>query len=200
MNPSANVVSADVYAWIILPALIFVARVADVTLGTLRIVFVTRGRRLLAPAIGFFEVLIWIVVIGQVVQNLHSAISYIAYSAGFATGTYVGLYLEDKLAMGMVVIRVITNTRAGELIDRLHEAQFGVTSVDAEGATGRVKLVYTIIKRKDLASVMAIVNEINPKAFLSVEELRSAQAGIFPPTQAADKGVRWRLLASRKGK
>jgi uncharacterized protein YebE (UPF0316 family) len=99
--------SFDWYAWVILPALIFVARVCDVTLGTLRIIFLSRGRRKLAPLLGFFEVLIWIVVIGQLVQHLHSVTAYLCYAGGFAAGNFVGMWLEERLALGTFLLRVI---------------------------------------------------------------------------------------------
>ncbi|MCF7794547.1 MAG: DUF5698 domain-containing protein [Candidatus Cloacimonetes bacterium] len=95
----------------ILPILIFISRIFDVSLGTLRIIFVNKGMRYLAPIIGFFEVLIWLIVISQVMQNMNSPINYIAYAAGFATGNYVGILIEQKLAMGITLIRIITRKK-----------------------------------------------------------------------------------------
>jgi uncharacterized protein YebE (UPF0316 family) len=173
-------IDPEVYAWVVLPILVFCARVMDVTLGTLRIIFISRGRRKLAPLLGFFEVLIWIVVVSQVMQNLHSPLSFIAYAAGFATGNYVGMRIEDKLAIGTLVVRVIVPQEASQLMTRLHGAGYGVTSIDAHGFTGKVTLVYTVVKRKDLYEVMTIIQDTYPKAFTSVEEVRSTQAGVFP--------------------
>ncbi len=173
-------IDPGVYAWVVLPILVFFARVTDVSLGTLRIIFVARGRRKLAPLLGFFEVLIWIVVVSQVIQNLHSPLAFIAYAAGFATGNYVGMWLEDKLAIGTLVVRVIVPQEASRLMTQLHNAGYGVTSIDARGSTGHVTLVYTIVKRKDLYDVMTIIQNTYPKAFTSVEEVRSTQEGIFP--------------------
>ena len=172
--------SSDVYAWVILPLLVFGARVMDVTLGTLRIIFISRGRRKLAPLLGFFEVLIWIVVVSQIMQNLHSPLSFIAYAAGFATGNYVGMWIEDKLAIGTLIVRVIVPQEASQLMTQLHDAGYGVTSIDAHGTTGAVTLIYTIVKRKDLYDVMTIIQNTYPKAFTSVEEVRSTHEGIFP--------------------
>jgi hypothetical protein len=107
-----TIIDPEVYAWVVLPILIFLARVIDVSLGTLRIIFIARGRRKLAPLLGFFEVLIWIVVVSQVMQNLHSPLSFIAYAAGFATGNYVGMWIEDKLAIGTLIVRVIVPQEA----------------------------------------------------------------------------------------
>ena len=117
--------------------MVFGARVLDVSLGTLRIIFIARGRRKLAPLLGFFEVLIWIVVVSQVIQNLHSPLAFIAYAAGFATGNYVGMRIEDKLAIGTLVVRVIVPQEASQLMAQLHDAGYGVTSIDARGSTGR---------------------------------------------------------------
>jgi uncharacterized protein YebE (UPF0316 family) len=178
--PLEQLVNSDVYAWIILPLLVFGSRVMDVSLGTLRIIFIARGRRKLAPLLGFFEVLIWIVVVSQVIQNLHSPLAYIAYAAGFATGNYVGMRIEDKLAIGTLIVRVIVPQEASQLMTRLHDAGYGVTRIDAHGSTGEVTLVYTVVKRKDLYDVMTIIQNTYPKAFTSVEEVRSTHEGIFP--------------------
>jgi len=175
-----QLVSSDAYAWIILPVIVFGARVLDVSLGTLRIIFIARGRRRLAPLLGFFEVLIWIVVVSQVIQNLHSPLAFIAYAAGFATGNYVGMWIEDKLAICTLVVRVIVPQDATQLVTQLQAAGFGVTRVDAHGSTGQVTLIYTIVKRKDLPDVMTIIQAAYPKAFTSVEEVRSIHEGIFP--------------------
>lgn len=101
----------------ILPFLIFLSRIFDVSLGTLRIIFVNRGMKYLAPLIGFFEVLIWLIVIGNVMKNIGSPINYIAYAAGFATGNFVGIYLEGKLAMGVILLRIITQKKPKNLFN-----------------------------------------------------------------------------------
>ena len=175
-----TIINPEVYAWVILPILIFSARVLDVSLGTLRIIFIARGRRKLAPLLGFFEVLIWIVVVSQVMQNLHSPLAFIAYAAGFATGNYVGMWIEDKLAIGTLVVRIIVPQEASQLMEQLSAAGYGVTSIDAHGSTGKVTLIYTVVKRKDLYDVMTIIQNTYPKAFTSVEEVRSTHEGIFP--------------------
>jgi uncharacterized protein YebE (UPF0316 family) len=97
---------SPVFAWVILPLLIFAARICDVTLGTLRIIFVSRGKKLLAPLLGFFEVSIWLLAISQIMQNLNNPVCFLAYAGGFAMGNFVGILIEDKLAMGILVIRI----------------------------------------------------------------------------------------------
>jgi len=172
------------FTWIVLPLLIFLARILDVSIGTIRIVFIARGKKRLAPILGFFEVFIWIVVISNLVNNLNSMIAYVAYAGGFAAGNYIGMYIEEKLAIGTLLIRVIFPKSAEALTDRLSAGGYGVTSVNAEGSNGPVTLVYTIIKRKDLQAVQEIIQSVNPHAFLTIEEIRSSQEGIFPARSA----------------
>jgi uncharacterized protein YebE (UPF0316 family) len=174
--------SQDVITWVLLPLFIFLARVFDVTLGTMRIIFISRGKRYLAPILGFFEVFVWIIAVSQLVTNLSNIAGFLAYAAGFAAGNYAGMVLEDRLALGMLSVRIITVKEADDLARRLHEEGYGVTAIDALGATSRVKVIYTIIKRKDLPQVVSIIKSLNPKAFFSVEEIRSASEGIFPPS------------------
>jgi uncharacterized protein YebE (UPF0316 family) len=177
--------SFDWYAWVILPALIFVARVCDVTLGTLRIIFISRGRHRLAPLLGFFEVLIWIVVIGQLVQHLHSVTAYLCYAGGFAAGNFVGMWLEDRLALGTFILRVIVPEDGETLTQKIHDAGFGVTRIDGQGAAGPVILIYTIVKRRHVNQVLAIIHATAPNAFVSIEEVRSTEKGIFPSSLVA---------------
>ena len=169
------------HGWWLLPILIFLARIFDVTLGTLRVVFISRGMRYLAPLAGFFEVLIWITAITQIMRNLDNWVCYFTYAGGYATGTYFGLWLEERLAMGTVVVRVIPQRRdATQLIKRMRAENYGVTSCNAEGAKGPVKIVFSIIKRSSLSKVLRMVQECNPNAFYTVEDVRSIHKGVFP--------------------
>ena len=170
----------DWYTWVILPLIIFLTRILDVTLGTLRIIFISRGRKHIAPLLGFVEVFIWITVVSQIVGGAQNFVAYLAYAAGFAAGNYVGMWIEEKLAIGTLVVRVILPRDANDLIDNLREAGFGVTHVEAQGATGPVILVYTVVMRKELGRVIDIIDKTSPKSFFTVEELRSVQEGIFP--------------------
>lgn len=180
---------AEIYSWVILPVLIFFARVADVTLGTLRIMFVSRGKRIIAPLLGFFEVLIWIVAIGQLVQNLGSATSYLGYAAGFAAGNYVGMLIEDRLAIGTLIVRAIIPVGGDIVMMQLRDAGFGVTTVDGQGANGPVKLVYAVVKRKHVREVMDIIHAVYPKAFITIEDARSSLEGVFPSRKNLNKRV-----------
>lgn len=176
----ANLNSFDWYVWVGLPLLIFLARVFDVTLGTLRIIFTSRGLRNLAPVLGFIETFVWIVAVSSLVKHAQNVASYIGYAGGFAMGTFVGMFLENKLAMGTVTVRAIIRRDPQELITTLHDAGFGVTAVDGQGSSGGVKIIYTTMKRQDLPVVIEIFHRILPGAFLSVEEVRSTELGVFP--------------------
>ncbi|RJP19574.1 MAG: DUF2179 domain-containing protein [Candidatus Omnitrophota bacterium] len=173
-------ISPNLLHWL-LPVLIFCARILDVSVGTLRIVFITRGMKLVAPVLGFIEVLIWVVVVSQVIKSVNSPLNYLAYASGYATGNYVGMYIESKLALGMIIIRIITRKDASNLINYLKANNYGVTNVPAIGNEGHVNLVFTIIKRKKLPEIIEKVNEFNPRAFYSVEDVRAVGEGIFPP-------------------
>jgi uncharacterized protein YebE (UPF0316 family) len=170
----------DWYTWVILPLIIFLARLADVTLGTVRIIFIARGKKFLAPLLGFLEVFIWITVVSQIVRGAQSIVAYLAYAVGFAVGNYVGMIVEERLAIGQLVVRVILPKDGALLVDRLRTEGYGVTYVDGQGASGAVMLVYTVVMRKELPRVVDLIQQVQPKAFFTVEELRTAQQGIFP--------------------
>ena len=209
----ASFLNSDLFRWVILPFLIFSARILDVSLQTIRILFVSRGNRLLAPILGFFEVFIWIVAMGQIMQNINNIFCYVAYAGGFAAGTYLGIYLEERLAYGKVVLRIITRSEADALVQSLGKKGFGVTSVDAQGRRGQVKIIYIVINRSDVPRVVGEIETYNPKAFYCIEDTRFVSEGIFPMTKGsfqrlflkkASPGhlvrLYWRIWMGRKGK
>jgi len=192
---------SEAFTFVLLPVLIFLARVLDVSFGTIRIIFISRGQKLLAPLIGFFEILIWLIAIGKVMQNLSNVFCYIAYAGGFAAGNFTGMWIEEKLAMGTLIIRVITKKDASALIENLKVSGYGVTAVPAEGRSGRVHVVYTIINRSALKEVAAIIKKYNPQAFYSIEDVRFASKELSPLRQSVCMmGFRELLKARRKGK
>jgi len=178
MNPEI-IVGSEIFKWIILPLLILFARVLDVSLGTMRIFFISRELKYLAPIIGFFEVLIWLFTIRIIMQNLDNVACYIAYGAGFAMGTFIGLQIEKGLAIGSSIIRIITQKDATELIDYLRSKGYGATSMDAQGGKGKVHVIYLVIKRNDFENTSEIIKRFNPKAFYTVEDVRVVSKGIF---------------------
>ena len=162
------------------PLLIFLARTSDVTLGTVRIILVARGHRKVAPLVGFFEILVWLVALAQVLQHLDRPVNYLAFAGGFAAGTYLGMWLESKLALGLVAVRVIATRDATDLIEGLKRAEMGVTSLAARGVHGRVRLLFTVIRRKDLPRALELIQKLQPQAFVSVSDVRSAREGFWP--------------------
>lgn len=193
--------NSELFKWVVLPLLIFCARIFDVSLGTLRVIFISRGMRLFAAFVGFFEVLIWLLAIGQIMKNLTNVVCYIAYAGGFAMGTFVGIYVVEKLSLGVVLIRIITRKDASELLLYLHSENYGVTTVDALGATGMVKVIYTVLKRQDLHHVIEIIKTYNPQAFYTIEDVKSVSEGIFPIRDPWYKKIFLNTLGmNRKGK
>ncbi|MDK2915485.1 MAG: hypothetical protein PWR25_42 [Euryarchaeota archaeon] len=173
-------IDPEFFSLVVIPIFIFLARICDVTIGTMRIIFVSRGMKMVAPILGFFEVFIWIVAVGQIVQNLTNPLNYFAYAAGFATGNYVGMLVEERLAMGLALIRIITQRDATNLIDYLRAAGYGVTVLDAHGKQGPGKVIFSVVKRKNIRDVENAIHEFNPKAFYSIEDVRRAAEGTFP--------------------
>ncbi|MBN2199077.1 MAG: DUF2179 domain-containing protein [Candidatus Aminicenantes bacterium] len=193
--------NSPLFPWVVLPLLIFTARIIDVSLGTLRIIFISRDKRFLAPLMGFFEVLIWLLAISQIFKNLANPLCYIAYAAGFAGGNFVGMAIENRLAIGMQVVRVIAKSGTEEMISKLKARGYGLTVLEGEGAVGPVKVIFTIIKRKDLPELVAIIQAINPKAFYTVEDVRRAKKGVYPLAPPSGRlGILGRMLMVRKGK
>jgi uncharacterized protein YebE (UPF0316 family) len=172
-------VDGELFDAILLGLLVFSARIADVTLGTMRIVFISRGQKSIAPILGFFEILVWLFALRIVMENLTDFSYYVLFAAGFAAGTFIGLLVEDKLALGVRIIRIVTKTGADELIVALREAGHGVTSISATGGDGPVHVLFSIVKRKNLYEFIRLVREHNPKAFYSLEEVSYVNAGIF---------------------
>jgi uncharacterized protein YebE (UPF0316 family) len=166
---------------LLIPLLIFFARVIDVSIGTLRIIFVAKGLKYWAALLGFLEALIWILAISQVMQNLGSWQTYIAFAAGFAAGNYVGIAFEERIAMGNLIIRVITRHDAGKLVRHLRNSGYGVTSVDAQGESGQVKVIFTLVKRRQLESIVKSIKKYSPNAFYSIEDVRFAKETYYPP-------------------
>ncbi len=186
----------DYYKWIGLPLIIFISRIGDVSLGTLRHVFISKGYKKIVPILGFFEVLIWIVVVKQIMNNVGSVVSYFAWAAGFATGTFVGLKIEEKLALGLQVVRIITNQVSDNLIEAFRKDHHGVTIVDAQGAMGPVKMIFTIVKRKNVENVVKLIQHHNPGAFYSVEDIKDTNQGVF--TNKRDKSFFKKAFSVRK--
>lgn len=164
-----------------LPVFIFFAEMVVVTLCTLRTIFISRGMRVLAPMLGFFEVTIWLFAIGEVMKNLNDIRCMLAFAGGFTLGNLLGILIEQSLALGSVVVRTITHKNAAELIAALRAASYGVTCLQGQGATGPVQVIFTIVARRQLPAVIEILKRFDPRVFYSVDALASCEAGVSPP-------------------
>lgn len=168
----------ETYPWL-LPVMIFFGRICDVTLGTLRIIFVSKGEKYKAPIVGFFEVFIWVVIISQIFSQANSLVAYVAYAAGYAAGNYVGILVENRIAFGYQLLRVYTKKEALELIKVLNSKDIGATFVKGEGAVSQVHIVEIVIGRKSLNEVIGIISDFDSKVFYLVEDIRYKKEGIF---------------------
>jgi uncharacterized protein YebE (UPF0316 family) len=165
--------------WMILVTalLIFCLRLVDVSLGTVRLLMIGRGQRKIAPLLGFVEVTIWVIAISQVITNLDNIINILAYSGGFAAGTLVGMWIEDKLPLGHVGISIVSTTQGQEIARKLRQADYGVTELIGSGRSGVVNLITTIVPRKDVKDVLQLVNQTDPKSFIAVDDMKVVKRG-----------------------
>lgn len=156
---------------------IFFLRVIDVSLGTMRIMLVTRGVRGWAALIGFVEVTIWVVAVSQVIANLNNVWNLLGYGGGFASGTLLGMYLEDRLAMGYVTVYAISVANGSRIVDRIREANFLATELPAQGRSGPVSLVGVVVSRRQLPEILALIGDADPDAFVTVDDTRHVLRG-----------------------
>ena len=182
----------------LIPLLIFLARICDVSLGTIRIISVSRGLKLMAAVLGFFEVMIWLFAIGQIMQNLTNGFNYLAFASGYAAGNYVGIFIEEKISMGVLMMRIITREEAKPLADALRSAGYGVTRLSGCGAHGPVHLIFTVIKRKNFRHVTEIVQTLHPNAFYTAEEVKSIHSPPFAGAPRRGAFQMTRLFSGRR--
>ena len=174
---------SNLFNYLILPLMIFFARIMDVTLDTIRIVMVAKGEKRIAPFLGFFEILIWLIAISTIMKNLDNWMCYVFYAGGFATGNYIGILIEEKLAVGIVQLQIITSKESKELINALKQSGYGITYHNAEGGvSGKwVSVIYSIIRRNDLDKVVGIIREFNSDAFYSIGDVRFVNKALSIP-------------------
>ena len=157
--------------------LIFCLRITDVSMGTVRTTMIMRGQRRWAALIGFVEVTIWVVAISRVITSLDTIWNVIGYSGGFATGTLLGMTIENKLALGYADLIIISINKGQEIATRIHAAGYGATRLQAEGQSGPVHLVHVISPRKEVRGVIRLVNEVDATAFVTIQDARQVVRG-----------------------
>jgi uncharacterized protein YebE (UPF0316 family) len=170
--------------------LIFMLRVADVSMAMMRMLLAVRGHRVLAAAIGFVEVLIWLVAVGKTIEYMHSIAHVIGYAGGFAAGNYVGIWLEERFALGTNVVHAVIRRAAGDVskapraLDAAHRLRaegFAVTELEGLGLHSSVDILNVVVARRNASQVVGIIREADSAAFLSIEEVRSVEGGYVPP-------------------
>ena len=165
--------------------LIFCLRVIDVSMATFRTILAVRGERGLAAAIGFVEVLIWITAVGQALQHVDSPLHLLGYAGGFATGNYVGVWLEERLALGLSVLHAVTRLESQEvndttsmlLADRLRDAGYAVTQIEGRGRDGNVGLLKIVVPRRRVHAVHELLRDYDPDVFVTTEEVLATRGG-----------------------
>lgn len=189
-------VTPETVNYIILPLLIFFARVGDVTISTIRIIFVMSGNRIIAPILGFFEAFIWLLAIGQIFSNIDNIWSYVAYASGFAMGTFVGITIEEKLAYGRVVLRLFAQNNVDELIGYLEENEYRYSMLDAAGRKGKVNILFMVVRRDNLKKLLASIDKFHPKAFYTIEGVRQVSEEMH--AKADTRRSRFRKLQTKR--
>ncbi len=160
---------------------IFCLRLIDVSMGTVRILMAVRGRRLLAGVIGFVEVTIFLVAISQVVTNIGNWWNVIGYAAGFAMGQIIGITIDNRIAIGLAEVNIISMGMGTKIAEALREDGYGATEFLGAGQSMLVDMVRAVVRRKEVPSVIARTTALDDKAFITVQEMQTAYRG------------RWRL-------
>lgn len=156
--------------------LIFALRLADVALGTVRSVLVMRGIRPVAALVGFFEILIWVFAVSQVMSHLDHLANVFAYAAGYSSGILLGMVIEERMALGVVVVNIVTPS--GETMARaIRQAGFGATTLPGAGGSSDVDLIRVVSPRRRSRELLALCRELCPGCFATVEDVRSVRGG-----------------------
>jgi len=159
--------------------MIFCLRITDMSLDTLRLLFVVRGRKGISWTLGFFEAAVYIVAITRVLSNLNNPLTILGYAAGFATGNVVGMLIEERLAIGHINLQIVSSGRGVVLAQVLRDAGFAVTEVPARGKNGMVHLLSMSVLRKDVPRVEQVVHEVDAEAFVTSADVRPVRRGYW---------------------
>jgi uncharacterized protein YebE (UPF0316 family) len=159
--------------------LIFTLRVTDMTLDTMRVLFVMRGRKPIAWVLGFFQATVFVIAITTVIRDLSNPLNIIGYAAGFATGVLVGMTIEERLAIGYLHMRVISSRRGTGIAEKLRSEGYAVTEIPARGKDGMVTMLNCSVPRKEIGQLRETVNAVDPEAFITSEDIRPIRRGYW---------------------
>ncbi|MDD5766350.1 MAG: DUF2179 domain-containing protein [Candidatus Marinimicrobia bacterium] len=187
--------NSTLFTWVIMPILIFCARIMDVSIGTIRIIFVSKGSKVLASILGFFEVSIWLIAISEVMKHISNPACFFAYGLGFGSGNFIGITLEEKMALGLQAVRIVTHDTIDVLTMALRDAGYGATVMKANGAKGEVNIILSIVPRKKVHEVLDLARGIDPDVFVSIQDIRSVNSGWIPGRNSFS---RWKFWSKNK--
>jgi uncharacterized protein YebE (UPF0316 family) len=168
----------DPHAWLF-AFLIFMLRVGDMALDTIRVLFVVRGKKLIVWILGFFQSLIFVIAISSVLTRLDNILNVLGYAMGFATGNLVGMLIEQRLAIGHILVTIISSNRGSLIAEKLRASGFAVTQIAGHGKDGTVFELHVSVLRKDVPNVETIVLEADPQAFVTAEDVRPVRRGFW---------------------
>ena len=164
---------------IVSAVVIFLLRIGDMSLDTIRVLFVVRGKKKLAWILGFFQALIFVVAISSVLANADSWLNILGYAAGFATGNVVGMLIEDRMALGHLHLTIYSSMRGAAIAEALRKDGYGVTEISGRGKDGTVTVLHCSVLRKNVDSVETIVLEEDPSAFITTSDVRQVRRGFW---------------------
>jgi uncharacterized protein YebE (UPF0316 family) len=192
----------DIVSYILLPLLIFLARVADVTVATVKLMFVVNNARKAAAFLGFFEALITIIALSRIMQDASNFLAIIMYAAGFATGTFVGMYIEEKMAYGSVLIRIISKHIPQELLNFLVRNQYHYSMVDANDQSGNTQILFTVCKRSNLHYFLNNLESIDPQALYTIENVKQVSREFIKENKkfTGPYWIKWLIVQSKRTK
>ncbi len=158
---------------------IFALRVADMSLDTIRVLLVVRGKKGLVWILGFLQALIFVVAISSVLSNLNNPLNVLGYAAGFATGNVIGMLIEERLAIGHIQLTIVSSARGSAIAEALRQHGYAVTEVPARGRNGTVALMHVGVMRRNMDDVETLILEADPEAFVTAEEVRPVRRGFW---------------------
>lgn len=171
--------TTQLFNFVIMPILIFIARLLDVTFGTIRVISISQGYKYSAVLVGFLEIFVWVIAAQQVLTKMNNYTWIFAYCLGYALGNYVGIVISEKLSIGKVSIRVILKKKINEIKNELIQNNFRITILEGKGAKSKSIVLFTIVKSKEINKVINIINKHNSKAFYSIENVKSIKESSF---------------------
>jgi uncharacterized protein YebE (UPF0316 family) len=160
--------------------LIFALRIVDVSIGTVRVIYTIRGQKLISTGLGACESFIWIFAISRAFKYVDNPLSMVGWALGFATGTFVGIALDQWIGSGSILMRVISRNHALRLRELLNAEGFGVTAIQGQGRDGNVLVIFVVAPRKRTGDLLTLVQGIDPDAFITVEPVAKAIGGYVP--------------------